>query len=496
MSGLAIVLPVRFHEAIRAASRRYVTLPDDYYSQLQGAARSEGFTVSGLASITQIRQVLDDLNEGLKEGMSFADWQARALERGFPLPPARVELLLRVHAQTAYMRGAYEQAQKNRDRRPYLIYSAINDSRTRPGHRSMDGIIRHIDDAFWDTHFPPCGFNCRCSVVSLTEEQVQARGGTTATIPTEAVADPGWGARPDDGARPAREAVARQQINAPEPLQSEIRKWHEEVLQERIVERVRAFVGPLYRDYAREVRPFVREMDGLITEHEAVALRAYSEAHYTVMNRYLRAEGGAENLDMMAMVAAATSGLAKLTPFEGRVYRGIWLENVGNPTRFLAGHNAGDVVEYLAFTSGSYSSGFSGNVTFTIHSRNGRVIERLAGNAEEREVLFMPGTKFRVVSVDKAASPVRIELEELEDQGVHVPASHRFDKNGQPEEKVSEATQRRAEDEARGADPDRLTQFAAQHDGMTPLQLALAKFPSARLEVEQAFPEIVSKKRP
>jgi hypothetical protein len=57
------------------------------------------------------------------------------------------------------------------------MYDAINDSRVRPAHLAMDGIIRPVDDPFWNTHAPLNGYRCRCRLISLSEGQAQARSG-------------------------------------------------------------------------------------------------------------------------------------------------------------------------------------------------------------------------------------------------------------------------------------------------------------------------------
>src|SRR5437868_5284856 len=272
---LAIVLPVRFNEAIRAAERRKVELPDAFYGELQGDARASAFTVSGLAGLAQIEAALDQLNTGLAKGMSFADWKAFAADQDWNLAPARLETILRTHAQTAYNAGAWERFDRTKDGRGWLMYSAINDSRTRPSHLAMDGIIRPIDDSFWDSHSPPCGFNCRCGLISLNDEQALDRGGRTADIPIEARADPGWGSRPKLGARALEALIRRKQLDLPAPLQDEVRAWHEALLQERIVDRVKAAVRG-YDTMAARVRSFVRQYQGIIAEHEAVSIYAYT----------------------------------------------------------------------------------------------------------------------------------------------------------------------------------------------------------------------------
>ena len=40
----------------------------------------------------------------------------------------------------------------------------------------MDGKVFRADDPIWDTWYPPNGYRCRCTVVTLSERQVKQRG--------------------------------------------------------------------------------------------------------------------------------------------------------------------------------------------------------------------------------------------------------------------------------------------------------------------------------
>ena len=52
---------------------------------------------------------------------------------------------------------------------------AVRDSRTRDSHRALHGKVFPHDSEFWDVWYPPNGFNCRCRVRALTEDQVRRR---------------------------------------------------------------------------------------------------------------------------------------------------------------------------------------------------------------------------------------------------------------------------------------------------------------------------------
>lgn len=94
--------------------------------------------------------------------------------------PRRLRTIFRVNMQTAYAAGDWAQIQETKAEAPYLMYDAIDDGRTRPQHRAWDGIVLPIDDPWWNTHRPPNGWNCRCSVIQLSADQVRAMGKTVA----------------------------------------------------------------------------------------------------------------------------------------------------------------------------------------------------------------------------------------------------------------------------------------------------------------------------
>jgi hypothetical protein len=53
---------------------------------------------------------------------------------------------------------------------PYVKYVTAHDERVRHTHQLWDGVIRPVGDAFWTTHVPPNGFNCRCRLMQLNPD--------------------------------------------------------------------------------------------------------------------------------------------------------------------------------------------------------------------------------------------------------------------------------------------------------------------------------------
>ena len=173
----SILAPGRleFTDAIDASVKRNVVLPDDYYGKLIGTAKSRAFSVAGLHDTAQLQVIFDSLNESIKNGEGFLDWKQKITAAGIKLPDYRLETIFRTNVQSAYAAGQWRQMTEDKPDR-YLMYDAINDSRTRPSHRAWDGLILKASDSFWSTHAPPNGYNCRCTLIALSDKEAAKRG--------------------------------------------------------------------------------------------------------------------------------------------------------------------------------------------------------------------------------------------------------------------------------------------------------------------------------
>lgn len=146
-------------QALKFMRERGVLSSKDYYS-LDLITRQHASTISYLASLTQIETVLNHAYSVIEKGGTVADFQKLVEKEGIELSQAQLDNVFRTNIQTAYAHGTWLHQQANKDKRPYIKYSAIQDIRVRPSHLALNGIIRHIDDPFWLTHYPPNGYRC------------------------------------------------------------------------------------------------------------------------------------------------------------------------------------------------------------------------------------------------------------------------------------------------------------------------------------------------
>ena len=49
---------------------------------------------------------------------------------------------------------------------PLLEYVTVGDNRVRPAHVILNNVVQPVGSAFWNTYYPPIGYNCRCTTKS------------------------------------------------------------------------------------------------------------------------------------------------------------------------------------------------------------------------------------------------------------------------------------------------------------------------------------------
>ncbi|MBB8247961.1 phage head morphogenesis protein, partial [Escherichia coli] len=102
-----------------------------------------------------------------------AEGNAKEIELG---SPRRLATIYDVNTRTAYAAGRYAQMMNTADLYPFWQYVVVEDGRTRPEHLLLRNMVFRCDDIFWQTHYPPNGWRCRCRVRALSAARMKELG--------------------------------------------------------------------------------------------------------------------------------------------------------------------------------------------------------------------------------------------------------------------------------------------------------------------------------
>ncbi len=137
-------------------------------------------------------QTLRQFQDGLRPLLEARGWWGRK-EMTDPLTtarrvvqlgsPRRLRTIFEVNMRMAYQAGRWERMERNAAAFPYVRYVSAEDSRVRPQHQAWHGTIKPLGDPWWNTHYPPCGWHCRCTAVPVNQRMMDRRGWTETDRP-------------------------------------------------------------------------------------------------------------------------------------------------------------------------------------------------------------------------------------------------------------------------------------------------------------------------
>jgi SPP1 gp7 family putative phage head morphogenesis protein len=179
--------------------------PSFSFADVTAQEHATAFTVAKMMDMDLLKDVQDSLYAAMTEGLSYQQWSERIIPtlqaNGWwgrqpvydPLTgktvvselgsSRRLQTIFRTNMQSAYAVGHWQQIMAQAKDAPYLLYDAIDDFRTRPKHRAWDNTVLPITDPFWTAHTPPNGWGCRCSVIQLSADDLDAMGLTVSDSP-------------------------------------------------------------------------------------------------------------------------------------------------------------------------------------------------------------------------------------------------------------------------------------------------------------------------
>ena len=195
-------------EAVKWMQDRGLLAPTFSWQDLWQDEHSRMFTVAKMMRLDLLQVVYDAVSDAVEKGAPLRDF-SKALtpilqEAGWwgkqtvvdPLTgeevvaqlgsPKRLELIYDVNLRQSYAAGRFQRAQRSRAAVPFLLYRTMRDERVRATHRPWDNIALPVDHAWWDTHYPPNGWRCRCRARPATQSDLDELRDGGMEIKTEA----------------------------------------------------------------------------------------------------------------------------------------------------------------------------------------------------------------------------------------------------------------------------------------------------------------------
>lgn len=120
---------------------------------------------------------LKDMNAALLDEAgkprTFAQFRAECeqINKQYNVAWLQTEYVTAVNSATSAAR--WVEYQERKEVLPMLRYDTAGDERVSDDHRLLDGVIRKVDDSFWNTYYPPNRWRCRCSVSQHSVDKVE-----------------------------------------------------------------------------------------------------------------------------------------------------------------------------------------------------------------------------------------------------------------------------------------------------------------------------------
>jgi len=213
----------------QAFFRQKLNLPTQHYDDIKTSGHDRAFVVAGATKAALLTDLHDAIQKAIDEGKSL-DWFRKEFDtivqrhgwEGWTGSETkaghdwRTRVIYKTNLSASYAAGRYQQM-KDPDvikARPYWKY-IHNDTvaHPRPLHKEWSGTVLAHDDPWWDTHYPPNGWGCRCRVTPVDKSEysnqaapengeytIQDRNGVNHTMPKGI--DYGWGYEPGASLEP------------------------------------------------------------------------------------------------------------------------------------------------------------------------------------------------------------------------------------------------------------------------------------------------------
>lgn len=182
-------------EAIAYMRGRSALLASYNWQDVYAEGHARNFTVSRLAALDVLQDVYDAVMRATEGDLTRRDfirevaqtlqtkgwWGVQAVQ-----DPAtgetvetnfnarRLQLIVDTNTRAAHAAGQWQRIQRNKALYPYLRYVTMDDAHVRAQHARWHNLTLPVDHPIWRQIYPPNGWRCRCRVVAMRQDEVDA----------------------------------------------------------------------------------------------------------------------------------------------------------------------------------------------------------------------------------------------------------------------------------------------------------------------------------
>ncbi|MEF2154659.1 PBECR2 nuclease fold domain-containing protein [Luteimonas sp. FXH3W] len=169
-------------------------IPTRRWDELLHGMNAPAFTIAGATEEAFLADMHKAVAAAIEKGETLEDFRQRfddiIRRQGWKMSGAekadnagyrawRTSVIYHTNVRTAYMAGRWETLKHF----PYLKYKHNTVNNPRKDHQEWDGLIIATDDPWWETHYPPNGWGCRCTVIGISKQRLGTQKPDAAPTP-------------------------------------------------------------------------------------------------------------------------------------------------------------------------------------------------------------------------------------------------------------------------------------------------------------------------
>jgi len=183
-------------DAVRAWEARGELKTTVRWSEMMHEQHAVAFTVAKVARLDLLRYMQSSLDNVIRFGGTFEGWKANLVpelqkagwwgrvknpaltgtEEPIIVGERRLRTIYDTNTRMSLAAGHWQRIQRQKKQYPYLRYLPSTSEHKRPLHKEWYGVILPVDHPWWQTHFPPNGWGCKCHFEQVSEARMRRKG--------------------------------------------------------------------------------------------------------------------------------------------------------------------------------------------------------------------------------------------------------------------------------------------------------------------------------